>query len=227
MVTAEMQRRLRRWRRYCFTIAELPVPSPILVIACGALAREIQALKRLNHWQHLHLQCMDASLHNRPEQITERLREKIRAQRAHYQQIFIGYADCGTGGALDRMLLEESLEGQIHRLPGAHCYEFYAGHREFAELQEAELGTFYLTDFLVRHFQYLVIELLQLDQHPELQTTFFAGYHKLVYLSQTHDRSLLRQAKEAALRLDLEFVQVHSGYGLLEIELKEQLGGGG
>ena len=177
------------------------MPNPILVIACGALAREIQALKRMNQWDHLHLQCLEASLHNRPEQITERLREKIQAQRGHYQTIFVGYADCGTGGAIDRMLLEESPEGAIHRLPGAHCYEFYAGHREFAELHEAELGTFYLTDFLARHFQYLVIETLQLDQHPELQEIYFAGYRKLVYLSQTHDKTLVSLAKKAAQRL--------------------------
>lgn len=203
------------------------MPNPVLVIACGALAREIQALKRANQWDHLHLQCLEASLHNRPEQITERLRKKIQAQRAHYQRIFIGYADCGTGGALDRMLLEESPEGEIQRLPGAHCYEFYAGHSEFAELHEAELGTFYLTDFLARHFQYLVIETLQLDQHPELLEIYFAGYRKLVYLSQTQDKALLSLAKQAAQRLDLEFQQVHAGYGLLQTELSQQLEGSG
>ncbi|MDH3848980.1 MAG: DUF1638 domain-containing protein, partial [Gammaproteobacteria bacterium] len=123
--------------------------KPVLVIACGALAREITDLKRSYGWSHLRLRCLDAKLHNRPEEIPERVREAIRESRADYEHIFIAYADCGTGGALDGVLEQEGVE----RLPGAHCYQLFAGSRRFSLLSSAEPGTFYLTDFLARHFE--------------------------------------------------------------------------
>ena len=96
-------------------------PAPVLIIACGALSHEILQLKKLHGWSHLRLLCLDADLHNRPQLIVGKLREKIRQFRAEYDNIFVAYADCGTGGGIDRMLQEEGIE----RLPGAHCYEFY------------------------------------------------------------------------------------------------------
>ena len=74
------------------------------------------------------------------------------ANRDRYATIFVAYGDCGTGGALDAVLREENVE----RIPGAHCYEFFAGSETFAELADDEPGTFYLTDFLLRHFDRLV-----------------------------------------------------------------------
>ncbi len=191
------------------------MPEPILVIACGALALEIDALRRSWDWRHLHLKCIDAKLHNRPAAIPGRLRKEIRRHKASYKKIFVAYADCGTAGGIDRVLAEEGVE----RLEGAHCYEFFAGRKRFAELAGAEPGTFYLTDFLARHFDRFVIQPLRLDRHPELRDGYFGNYRKLVYLSQTRDESLLEAAAVAAARLELEFENVHCGYGELETSL--------
>lgn len=189
--------------------------KPVLVIACGALAREIADLKRSYGWSHLRLKCLNAKLHNRPEEIPQRVRKAIRESRAEYTQIFVAYADCGTGGALDRVLEEEGVE----RLPGAHCYELFAGSQRFSMLSEAEPGTFYLTDFLARNFKRLVIEPLGLDEHPDLRDAYFGNYSRLVYLSQTLDAGRVRAARQAAGQLGLAFEHVHCGYGDLESEL--------
>ncbi len=188
---------------------------PVLVIACGALAREIEAISRQWGWKHLHLKCIDAKLHNRPAEIPARLRKMIRRHRSAYDEIFVAYADCGTGGGIDRVLAEEG--GQ--RLQGAHCYEFFAGRERFAALSTAEPGTFYLTDFLARHFDQFVIKPLGLDRRPDLRNEYFGNYRKLVYLSQTEDAGLLESAARAAARLELEFEHVHCGYGELETGL--------
>ncbi len=119
-----------------------------LEIACGALAHEVSELKRVNGWTSFDVQCLPPELHNRPEKIAPAVREKIRENRERYPHIFVAYADCGTGGELDRVLAAE----QVERLPGAHCYEFFAGSKAFAAMAEDEPGTFYLTDFLLRHF---------------------------------------------------------------------------
>lgn len=190
-------------------------PGSILIIACGALAHEITTLKRLNGWNHVDLQCLRADLHNHPEKITGAVREQIEKARGRYDRIYIGYADCGTGGLLDAMLETE----QIERLPGAHCYEFFATSRIFNDLSEAELGTFYLTDYLARHFDRIIIRGFGLDKHPELESMMFANYKKLVYLSQTQDGELVELARIAADRLGLEFEHRHTGYGDLERSL--------
>ena len=193
--------------------------SRILVIACGALAREIQTLKSLNEWQHVELTCLDAELHNRPDQIVPKLREKLASCRDEYEHIFVGYADCGTGGALDRLLEEEN----IPRLPGAHCYAFYTGQEEFADMAEAELGTFYLTDFLARHFDRLIVSGMGLDRHPEIRDMMFSHYRRVVYLSQRVDPELMERAEKAAAYLDLPLEHRHTGYGELESSLREQV----
>lgn len=188
----------------------------ILVIACGALAREIVALRKLNDWPHMEVQCLPADLHNRPEKIPAAVREKIRANRGRYSSIFVAYADCGTGGLLDVVLAEERVE----RIPGAHCYEFFAGSSAFEALAEREPGTFYLTDFLLKHFDRLVIEGLGLDRHPELMNMYFGNYKKLVYLAQIESPHKLREARRAADRLGLAFEHCVTGYGELEHELR-------
>jgi hypothetical protein len=183
----------------------------VLVIACGALAHEIVTLKRLNGWSALDIQCLPPELHNRPEQIPAAVRDAIAAARTRYQQVFVAYADCGTGGRLDEVLREEKVE----RLPGAHCYEFFATAAAFAQLADAEPGTFYLTDFLARHFDRLVIGGLGLDRHPELLQDYFGNYRKLVYLVQSPDRELSAQARAAAARLGLVYEEHLTGYGEL------------
>jgi hypothetical protein len=184
----------------------------ILIIACGALAREITALKRANKWADVDVQCLPAELHNRPERIVPAVREQIAAHRSAYDSIFIAYADCGTGGMLDVLLREEGLE----RLPGAHCYEFFAGSALFAQLQDAEPGTFYLTDFLLRHFDRLVTRGLGLDRHPELARDYFRHYRKLVYLAQSPAAGAETEARQIAERMGLEFEYRVTGYGALE-----------
>lgn len=200
------------------------MPAPLLVIACGALAREIQQLKLLNNWQHLRIQCLDAELHNRPERIAGKLREKLEELHAQYQHIFIAYADCGSGGEIDQVIAEFSSEAHpIERLPGAHCYAFFAGLERFDELAEQAIGSFYLTDFLAQHFQRLIVKGLKLDQHPELLPMMFGHYTRVAYLSQTHNPTLLQAARQAAEYLGLEFEYQHTGYGLLESGLQTQV----
>ena len=189
--------------------------EPILVIACGALAMEIDLLRKRRGWRHLHLKCVDASLHNRPAEIPGRLRRLIRRHRDAYAEIFVAYGDCGTAGGIDRVLQEEGAE----RLEGAHCYEFLAGREVFAALSEDEPGTFYLTDFLARHFDRFVVKPLGLDRHPELRDAYFGNYRKLVHLSQTEDARLLEAAERAAERLELDFEHVRCGFGELETGL--------
>lgn len=193
----------------------------ILVIACGALVREITELKERYGWDHLQLKCLDAKLHMRPERIPGRLRDMIRKYRDEYDQIFVAYADCGTTGGIDKVLAEEG----IQRLPGAHCYQFFAGTEKFAALADAEPGTFYLTDFLARHFDQFVTRPLKFEQHPELRDAYFGNYRKLVYLSQKPDPAVLAAAKQAAVKLKLEFEHVPVGYGELETGLQKVAAG--
>ena len=179
----------------------------VLVIACGALAKEIVELKQLNGWSHLKVQCLPADLHNRPERIPGAVRAAIEKYRPEFDHLFVAYADCGTGGALDKVLAEFGIE----RLAGTHCYEFYAGAAEFAGLADDEPGTFYLTDFLTRHFDRLVKKGLGLDRHPELLATYFGNYRRLVYLSQTESTKLEQAAREHADYLGLEYDHRHTG----------------
>lgn len=187
----------------------------MLIIACGALAHEITALRRANGWDELDVRCLPAELHNRPEKIPDAVRALIHASRDSYRSIFVAYADCGTGGMLDKVLREEGVE----RIPGAHCYEFFATGAVFAELAEAQPGTFYLTDFLLRNFERLVMRGLGLDRHPELFSSYFGNYRKLVYLGQAPKPESLDQAREIATRMGLEFEYRHTGYGTLESTL--------
>ena len=180
-----------------------------LAIACGALAREIVALKRLNGWDALDIECLPPELHNRPEKIPGAVKAAIAGARARYEHIFVAYADCGTGGQLDALLAQEGIE----RLPGAHCYEFFATAHVFAALHDAEPGTFYLTDFLVRHFERLVIQGLGLDRHPQLAIEYFRNYRRVVYLAQLDDAALSAAAEAAAARLNLSYERRLTGYG--------------
>jgi uncharacterized protein DUF1638 len=175
-------------------------PTRALVIGCGALAPELLAVA--DRVPGLEVACLAPDLHNRPERIPDAVRRRIRRARSDgFERIFIAYADCGTGGLLDPVIADEGVE----RLPGAHCYEVFAGSRAFAAMADAEPGTFWLTDFLARNFERLVIRGLGIDRHPELQQTYFAHYVRVVYLSQTDDRGLLASARRAAERLGLAF----------------------
>jgi hypothetical protein len=183
----------------------------VLVLACGAIAREVLALIELNDWTHVDLRCLPAQLHSRPERIPAAVDAKLTELAGRYERVFVAYADCGTGGALDPVLERHG----VARLPGAHCYGFLAGNDAWDAMQDEEPATFYLTDFLARHFDALVVRALKLDTHPELLSLMFGNYRRLVYLAQTDDPELDRRAEEAAGVLGLDYERVRTGYGEL------------
>ncbi len=183
-----------------------------LVIACGALAWEIMAMIRANGWDAIEVQCLPAGWHNTPDKIPEGVREKIREARGEFDHIFVAYGDCGTGGMLDKVLEEEGAE----RVGGAHCYQFFAGEEEFLALHDAEPGTFYLTDYLAKHFDTLILKGMGVDRHPELESMYFRNYKRLIYLAQTQDKEIEATARAAADRLGLAFEMRFTGYGGLE-----------
>ncbi len=180
-----------------------------LVLACGALAADLRAVLTASGFdERVDVDYLPANLHNRPRAIVPELRPRLQAAVDAGRPVFVAYADCGTGGALDRLL--DEFPG-VQRLPGAHCYELFAGAEQFAALTDAELGTFYLTDFLAKHFDALVWSGLGLDRHPELRDMYFGAYRRVVLLSQAPDRDLVAQAQRAADRLGLTFVHHPTG----------------
>ena len=187
----------------------------VLILACGAIAREVLAVVGLNGWTHVDVKCLPAKLHSTPEKIAGAVDAKLTEIAGSYERIFVAYADCGTAGALDAVLNHHNVE----RLPGAHCYGFLAGNDAWDEMQEDEPATFYLTDFLARHFEALVVRGLKLDVHPELVPMMFGNYVRLVYLAQRDDRALVARAEKAAAFLGLRFEQRRTGYGELEPSL--------
>lgn len=197
----------------------------VLVIACGALAHELVRIKGLNRWDHIDIQCLPAELHNHPHKIPQAVQKKIQDNRVNYENMFVAYSDCGTGGLLDKVLRQENVE----RLPGAHCYEMFSGREQFYQLHESEIGTFYLTDFLAIHFDRLIIQGLSLDRYPQLKDQFFANYKKLVYLSQKEDTETNAKAEKAAEYLGLTYEKVVTGDRFLESGLKVRVApsGGG
>ncbi|HVJ43543.1 MAG TPA: DUF1638 domain-containing protein [Dongiaceae bacterium] len=196
------------------------VSDRTLFIACGALGREIVALTSQHGWKdRLDVTCLPAIWHNYPDRIPAGVRAKIRAGKRKYRRIVVLYGDCGTGGMLDQVLEEEGVE----RIAGPHCYEFFAGNRDFSQLADEEPGSFYLTDYLVRHFDRLIWQGLALDRHPELRDAYFGNYRRVVYLAQTDDPKLLAKAEVAAARLGLAFLHRRTGYGELASFMVEQV----
>ncbi|MEM6596457.1 MAG: DUF1638 domain-containing protein [Pseudomonadota bacterium] len=183
--------------------------SRVLLIACGALAREIEALKRLNGWRHMVLQCLPAQYHLYPEKITEAVRETVQDRRHDFNRIFVVYADCGTGGQLQAACEELGVE----MIAGPHCYSFFEGNAQFEARDE--ITAFYLTDFLVRQFDAFVWKPMGLDRHPELRDMYFGNYTKLVYQAQTDDPDLAAKAQSCAARLGLDYEYRFTGYGEL------------
>jgi hypothetical protein len=194
----------------------------VLVVACGAIAREVLAVISLNGWTHVTLQCLPGKLHNTPREIAGKVDAKLTAAEASgsYDAMFVAYGDCGTAGALDVVCAAHGVE----RLPGDHCYGFFAGVDAFAAMHEENPFTFYLTDFLCKHFDRLVVHGLKIDTHPELLPVYFGNYRRLVYLSQTDDPALVEQGRAAAAFLGLAFEHRPSGYGDLRPALEAFVG---
>ncbi len=189
----------------------------ILLIACGALAHEILALKTANGWTHMDLQCLPAKLHLWPEKIIPAVEAAVADALGTYESVFVVYADCGTGGLLqaacDRL--------GVKMVEGPHCYAFFEGNVAFAARAETEFTAFYLTDFLVRQFDAFVWKPMGLDRHPELRDMYFGNYTKLVYQAQTEDPSLDAKAEDCARRLGLAYERRFTGYGDLAVELSD------
>lgn len=181
----------------------------VLLIACGALAREILALKAANGWDHLDLTCLPANLHLWPERITDAVTAAVAEHRAAYDSVFVVYADCGTGGLLAARCAELGVE----MIAGPHCYAFYEGVDAFAAKADTEFTAFYLTDFLVRQFDAFVWRPMGLDRHPELRDSYFGNYDRLIYQAQTDDPALDAAARAAAARLGLAYERRFTGYG--------------
>ncbi|MBA3041918.1 MAG: DUF1638 domain-containing protein [Alphaproteobacteria bacterium] len=189
----------------------------VQIIACGAIAREILAIRDANGLDHIDLECLPAIWHVYPERIAPALREKIAAAKAAgYGRIFIGYAECGTQGQIDKICAEEGIE----RIAGPHCYAFFSGTEKFLAECEHEFTAFYLTDLITRQFEAFVIEPLKLDRHPELRDMVFGNYTKIVYLAQTDDPALQAKAKWAADYLRLDYEYRFTGYGDLDPALR-------
>ncbi|MBF9060189.1 DUF1638 domain-containing protein [Rhodobacterales bacterium HKCCSP123] len=186
----------------------------VLLIGCGALAREVLDLKDANGWSHLDLHCLPAILHNHPEKIPAAVAEAVTARRGDYDTVFVLYADCGTGGLLQAACARLGVE----MLEGPHCYSFFEGNAAFAARDE--MTAFYLTDFLVRQFDAFVTRPLGLDRHPQLRDMYFGNYTKLVYQAQTDDPDLTEKARACAAFLELDFERRFTGYGDLEVALR-------
>lgn len=181
-----------------------------LLLACGALAREVVEFVELNDWSCFTVQCLPAKLHWQPQRIPQAVREEIHRLRDRYRRIYVLYGDCGTAGALDRVLAEEGVE----RIPGPHCFSFFAGNaRHAAEAEDEGATTFYLTDFFVQHFDRFLWSGLGLDHHPELLKMYFGNYTRAVYIAQTEDPALRREAEACARRLGLDYEYRFTGYG--------------
>ena len=181
----------------------------VLALACGALAHEILALKRLNDWHHLDLHCLPANLHLYPDRIPDAVEQAVEKHRAAYDDILVVYADCGTGGLLQARC--DALG--LRMVPGPHCYSFFSGNDAFARIAEDEITAFYLTDFLARQFDAFVWRPMGFDKHPELIPMMFGNYEKLVYLAQIEDPALDQLAQHHAQRLGLAYERRVTGYG--------------
>lgn len=186
----------------------------MLILGCGAVAKELLDVVGRNQIENIRVECLPAILHNTPEKIPGAVRERLE-RTSDYNRVFVAYGDCGTGGMLDRVLAEFGAE----RLPGAHCYQFFAGGDLWQEMHDQEPGTFYLTDYLARHFDRIVWQGLGLDRWPDLRDDYFGNYTRLVYLAQTESPELDTRAREAAVRLGLGFEKQFVGYGDLERQL--------
>lgn len=174
-----------------------------LVIACGAIAHELVAVLGASSLERaVDITCLPAEWHNTPQHIAPAVEKLLDEANAAGRSCFVAYGDCGTGGQLDRVLETYSVE----RLPGPHCYSFFAGADRFDDMAEAELGTLWLTDYLARHFERLIMVGLGIRQNPELQQIYFAHYTRVAWLVQRHDADTERAAREAAAALGLPLV---------------------
>jgi len=183
----------------------------ILLVACGALARELVHLQRQMPDGAIEITCLPAAWHNHPEKIVPGVKRKVDAALRTGRRVGVVYGDCGTGGDLDVYLNSVG----VVRIPGPHCYEMFLGKPVFDDEMERELGTFFLTDYMVRHFERIVMQGMGLRRHPQLRDLYFANYRRVLYIAQTDDPALRLKAERAAATLGLDYEYRFSGYGEL------------
>ncbi len=187
-----------------------------LVIACGALAHELVEVLKANQWSHIDVQCLPAHWHNTPDKIAPGVEQKIIENKTEFNNIIVAYGDCGTGGRLDKVLDKHN----VKRLPGDHCYAFFAGEKPFNQFADDELGTFYLTDYLAWHFDKLILDTLGIKKHPELRDMYFGNYTRMLYLAQSDDPARLSDAQRAADSIGLPLHVYATGLSPFEHSLK-------
>ena len=191
-------------------MAATAAPDPgLTLVACGALARELLALISQFPEGSVDLTCLPASWHNHPERIVPGLRRKVASLRRKGRRVAVVYGDCGTGGEIDAFLAAE----EIDRIPGPHCYEMFLGPAEFDAEMERKLGTFFLTDYMVRHFERIVMQGMGLRKHPQLRDMYFGNYRRVLYIAQTEDDALQTKARLAAAELGLAYEYRFTGFG--------------
>jgi hypothetical protein len=186
-------------------------PASVALIACGAIARPAAEVVARRGWA-VDVVPLPPLLHNHPQRIAGEVERVVDRLQARYETIAIGYADCGTYGALDEVCERRGLR----RLAGLHCYDVYAGSDRLREMFDSQPGTYVLTDFLVRSFDRTVIAELGLDRHPELRDDYFGQYTRMVWLAQEPDDELRSLAQRAADRIGLPLTVVPTGLGGLE-----------
>lgn len=207
------------------------IADRLLVIGCGMIAREVLAIKEQLGLDHLELTCLPAEFHFYPDRIAPAMEKAIDEARAEgYRNIFVGYADCGTGGLLDTVCEKHD----VQRMAGPHCFAFYQGMEAYRKVADDDMMSFYMTDFLCRQFDAFFMKPLGLDRHPELIADYFGNYEKLIYLAQTDDPELDKVAQSAAKLLGLTYERRATGYGDLtaglakaaaEVPVAEHVGG--
>lgn len=192
--------------------------SRVRVIACGMIAREILAIRQDLGFEHIELKCLPAMYHHYPAKIAPAVEKAIiAAQEDGVDEIFIGYADCGTGGELDRVCEKYG----VQRVAGPHCFSFYSGNERFESQWDDDMTSFFMTDFLARHFETFLVKPLGLDRHPELKDIYFGNYRKMIFIAQTENSDLSAKAEAAAAFLGLHYERRFTGYGDLTAALRK------
>jgi len=196
-------------------------PPPLRIIACGMIAREILAVNQQLGFDHIDLKCLPAEYHHHPERIAPEMDKAIiEARQEGFENIFVGYADCGTGGELDEVCERHGVE----RIAGTHCFSFYMGNDHYEQADDEYLTTFFITDFLARHFEAFMKRPLGLDRHPQLLEIYFTNYTRALYIAQTKDAELEQKAREAAQFMGLDYEYRYTGYGDLKSEIMRTSG---
>ena len=204
-------------------MAAVKAPEPgLTLVACGALARELLSITSQFPEGAVEITCLPAAWHNHPERIVPGLRRKVASLRRKGRRVAVVYGDCGTGGEIDAFLEAENLD----RIPGPHCYEMFLGAAAFDAEMERELGTFFLTDYMVRHFERIVMQGMGLRKHPQLREMYFGNYRRALYIAQTEDAALQAKARDAAAELGLAYEYRFTGFGGLPAWLAESVAAG-